>query len=315
MQGLQMLNKLCDCSTSSGAAFTRPGSNRAPWLPRVGGVMQRAQNVACDSNQPGRFRREYNPSAADLPPGDRYATPFNEAPSAPPSGSFPPPDEYWKQDAGYIKVRNRYAQRARLAPAGIPQQGGFPGEEYYVVELERRYSKQWPSFAYRDGKIEYNPGFLGPLEDPELPFHFFYRGIERVGFSLTDRAAQTVATVAFAAVYVYAFSMLWQWQPQLAAAVLVSWARNTLSIGKWAALLFMAYISKLWLFWIFLGAKIIDGVLERHAPPIRKFMWVQFSMWMLYVVLSPIHCHPLPFWPFAPGSMGALENPYLGLGQ
>lgn len=32
-----------------------------------------------------------------------------------------------------------------------------------------------------------------------------------------------------------------------------------------------------------------------------------FTLWAIYLVLSPLHWYPLPFWPFAPGSMGIHE--------
>ena len=63
----------------------------------------------------------------------------------------------------------------------------------------------------------------------------------------------------------------------------------------------------MWLYWAFLAGKMVDGVLAQHAPPIRRFMWANFAVWMVYNLCSPLHWHPLPFWPFAPGSGGLLE--------
>ena len=51
----------------------------------------------------------------------------------------------------------------------------FPGEEYFLVDLQRTYSSEWPSVELRDGKAVIRRGFLEPLDDPNAPFMFFYR--------------------------------------------------------------------------------------------------------------------------------------------
>ena len=48
-------------------------------------------------------------------------------------------------------------------------------QEYFVVDLERVYSKDWPDIEERDGKLIIRQGFLEPLNDPDAPYMFFYR--------------------------------------------------------------------------------------------------------------------------------------------
>ena len=44
-----------------------------------------------------------------------------------------------------------------------------------MVDIERVYSKEWPSIEQRDGKLIFRQGFLEPLTDPDAPYMFFYR--------------------------------------------------------------------------------------------------------------------------------------------
>ena len=95
----------------------------------------------------------------------------------------------------------------------------------------------------------------------------------------------------------------------LALAVGLNWALGKLSLAKWALLLALASAGKLWMYFAFQAARLLDAGLARVFPPIRNFFWANFSVWMLYVWLSPSWCYPLPFWPFAPGSTGGAAAP------
>jgi hypothetical protein len=159
------------------------------WQPRItrGGVTPPCSSLS--GNQAHRFRQTDLSSTGSGPPhSDGFASPWDSiklqgnrydpnSPEAEASRMPPPPDEYWSTDQpGEVRVRNRYATHARLAPAGIPSSPD--GEEYYVVELQRDYSKEWPSIKTApDGSLAFRPGFLAPLTDPELPAYYFYRQV------------------------------------------------------------------------------------------------------------------------------------------
>ncbi len=93
-------------------------------------------------------------------------------------------------------------------------------------------------------------------------------------------------------------SALYSVQPALLAAVVASWARNTLSLAKWALLLGLAAMDRLYLYWVFLAAKLVDGVLARHVPPVRQFCWANFALWCVYLAVSPSD------WTLLPGLIG-----------
>ena len=57
---------------------------------------------------------------------------------------------------------------------------------------------------------------------------------------------QAVATGAYATAHIAAFLCMYAWQPGLAAAALVSWLRNSLSLSRWAVLLALAAVDKVW---------------------------------------------------------------------
>eukprot|EP00798_Chlamydomonas_sp_ICE-L_P024839 gene24839-10490_t len=91
------------------------------------------------------------------------------------------------------------------------------------------------------------------------------------------------------------------------------YCRNTLTIGKWMLIGALAAGSSMWLYWWFMVFKTIDGWMANHAKPLRVFMWINFTMWCLYLWFSPLDAYPIPIWPFSPGSWGALEpNPIIG---
>jgi hypothetical protein len=110
-----------------------------------------------------------------------------------------------------------------------------------------------------------------------------------------------------AAVHAAIFSVLWGANQALATAVALNWGLGKLSLGKWALLLLLASSGRLWLYFTYLGAKLIDSMLAKLFPPVRTFFWANFTIWVLYLALSPTHWPIIPFWPFAPGSYGPIE--------
>lgn len=103
------------------------------------------------------------------------------------------------------------------------------------------------------------------------------------------------------------FNLFWANNPSLAVAVGINWGLGTLSLGKWALLLFLADQSRLWIYFAYLIGKVIDQGLKKLFPSVRQFFWAMFTVWVLFLVVSPAYYYPLPFWPFAPGSLGVQE--------
>ena len=123
----------------------------------------------------------------------------------------------------------------------------------------------------------------------------FNSGLERFTYSLPERAVQAVATLAFAAAHIAAFSLFWSWQPQIVAAALVSWVSHNLTLTRWAILLALGALDKVWLFWLVLGGSAIDRVLEKHAPTLRHYAWFLFKVrGQLSVPSTPLF--PYPDW-------------------
>jgi hypothetical protein len=58
------------------------------------------------------------------------------------------------------------------------------------------------------------------------------------------------------------------------------------------------------MYYTFQVAKFLDGVLEKLFPPIRRFFWANFTLWMFYLVLSPSYWPVVPLAPFMPGAAG-----------
>lgn len=171
-----------------------------------------------------------------------------------------------------------------------------------------------------------------------------------------------------AAFHLAVFSALAEWSGAFAGAVALNWARQRLSLPKLALLAFLGMQQRAWLYFVWLGAKLIDAGLARLMPPVRKFFWwacvrvfgggtsatrswgachvarlqlrcrwrlpnahchsraasatpahasplpwyrpcrANFLVWALYLLLTPAYYAPLPFWPFAPGSLGLHEG-------
>jgi len=256
---------------------------------------------ASPDSQNERFKHEYKPTQ---PPEMRLASTEDAPGSLLRITPDMPPPSYWKKNPpGAFQIRNPHAQKMRLQPAGIPSpQQGFlplPTDEYYFTEVQRDYKKDWPSVErLPDGRFSFRPGFLETLQDPEVPHYMYASGIQRVHYSLADRAVQALVTAAYATVAAAAFAFAWSQNYNLAAALLVSWARDRLSLPKVVTLLALAWFDKVWVYWVFLAGSLVDNLLQRIAPPIRRFSWMLFNLWLLFLVLGPAHVYPLPFWPF-----------------
>eukprot|EP00879_Flechtneria_rotunda_P003831 GHRR01004071.1.p1 GENE.GHRR01004071.1~~GHRR01004071.1.p1 ORF type:complete len:321 (+),score=73.43 GHRR01004071.1:175-1137(+) len=219
------------------------------------------------------------------------------------------PEELWSDQGtpDSVTVNNTFAQRFRVTKVPVPVPVSLPGSEFWHVEMLQDYSKDWPSFKLVDGKLQFRKGFLEPIDDPKVVPFFFYRGLEHLRYSWGDRAFQLLFTAAYAGVHLAVFSWFWSSNPALAVAVCLNWGLGKLSLVKWAILLILASQGRLWLYFSYEAGHLIDKGLERLFPPVRKFFWAMFTVWALYVVLSPTHYYPLPFYPFAPGSLGAQE--------
>ncbi|EFJ51176.1 hypothetical protein VOLCADRAFT_103554 [Volvox carteri f. nagariensis] len=218
-----------------------------------------------------------------------------------------PKESYWRGPApeGSFTVGNTYAQRTRLTPLRVPELGAtgprnplarvlspFSKEEYYAVEMDLDYGREWPRIVWENGGPVLRPGFLQPFIDPDYPPYWLHRGIARFEISASDRVMQAFVGALYVAVLAAASAALYTFKPALFAAVVVSWARNTLSLAKWAVLLGLAAADRMYLYWVFLAAKLVDGVLARHLPPVRKFCWANFLLWVLYLALCayfPVH--------------------------
>lgn len=110
-----------------------------------------------------------------------------------------------------------------------------------------------------------------------------------------------------AGVHAAVFGTAWAASPLLGGALALNWALGRLSLGKLLLLLALAAHGRLWLYAAFEVGRLVDAGLARLFPPLRQFFWAMFTVWALYVVASPAHYYPLPFAPFAPGTMGAQE--------
>ncbi|KXZ43080.1 hypothetical protein GPECTOR_104g86 [Gonium pectorale] len=115
-------------------------------------------------------------------------------------------DRYWSEPApeGSFMVGNAIAQRTRLTPLRVPESGAgspsenplarvlspFPREEYYAVEMDLNYGREWPRLVWEDGTFAFRPGFLGPAVDPRFAPYWLHRGLARFQFTKLDRAVQ-----------------------------------------------------------------------------------------------------------------------------
>lgn len=94
-----------------------------------------------------------------------------------------------------------------------------------------------------------------------------------------------------------------QYDGLFAAALLVNFARGTLTAGKLATLALLLACGRVWLYWLFFAGRCVDVVLAKHLPGLRRFCWFNFAVWATYLAVTPAGYYPLPFWPFAPSSM------------
>jgi hypothetical protein len=277
------------------------------------GGHRRLQRANAES-QSLRFQHEFDPSDARLP-RDLWLS--KESASQPGLQSFMvdklprrlPPDFWSRDQPGSAKVASPHAPLLRVGRASVPAGGGLPGAQFVWVEMERNYSAEWPSLSLAGGNIAVRPGFLAPVDDPGVIPFFFYRGLELLRFSWGERALQAAAVAAYALTHLVLLALLAEHNAPLALAVGLNWALGQLSLAKWALLLALASSGKLWMYYAFQVARLLDAGLARVFPPIRNFFWANFSVWALYVALSPSWAYPLPFWPFAPGSTGGAAAP------
>ncbi|PNW76578.1 hypothetical protein CHLRE_11g467708v5 [Chlamydomonas reinhardtii] len=257
---------------------------------------------------------EVSPAPANWPEGApdgvMDAGPYVEFDPAGPH----PADTYWKGPApeGSFTLPNAVAQRTRLTPLRVPEAGAgggaaagnnnplarllapFPREEYYAVEMDLHYGRELPRWVWQDGTLVFRPGFLTAPIDPDVPPYWLHRGIARFTLGRTDMAVQAVVGAAYLAFLAAVSAALYAVQPQLLAAVAVSWARNTLSLAKWGALLALAAADRVYLYWVFLAGKTVDQLLAKHAPPVRTFMWANAALWAVYLAVSPSGASLLP---------------------
>lgn len=105
-------------------------------------------------------------------------------------------------------------------------------------------------------------------------------------------------------VHAFAFSCFWAAHPPLALALGYNWARGTLSPAKWGLLLVLASSGRLWMYYTFQVAKFLDSILAKLFPPIRRFFWANFTLWMAYLLFSPSYWPVVPLAPFMPGAAG-----------
>jgi hypothetical protein len=181
------------------------------------------------------------------------------------------------QDApGSFRLSSQTAPFTRLSPAGIATPTSnlpmpFTEEEYYYVEMQREYSRQWPSVERSpDGKWRFRPGFLQLFVDPFTPAWFSSSSIQRVQYTPLDRCVQAVVLAVYAATAIAAFQLCWAQNYNLALVLAVHFARDKLSAQRLALLLALAWFDKLWIYWIcFVGAR-CDEVLARVAEPLRR---------------------------------------------
>ena len=146
-------------------------------------------------------------------------------------------------------------------------------EEYYRVDIQKTYSNLLPSMERGpDGKWRLNPGALfgGSLADPFSPDGVFAQGLVRFHFSGPDRVLHTLIAAAYVAVAAVLFGALWSFNASLSTALLVNWARGRLSIGKLVVLLSLAWFDRMWLYWVFFAGGLVDALLARVFPILRK---------------------------------------------
>lgn len=110
------------------------------------------------------------------------------------------PEQFWDPHSppGSLQPRNPYSQKWRIKQVNLPQPFSLPGSDYWHVEMLNDYKKELPSIRVTDNHVQLRLGVLGQVADPPLTPFFFYKGIERVTYSWTDRTWQALAVAAYA---------------------------------------------------------------------------------------------------------------------
>ncbi|GFR45033.1 hypothetical protein Agub_g6400 [Astrephomene gubernaculifera] len=287
------------------------------------------RSVSTNLAQTRHFNTNFDPSKSNIPKEYNFVQPLSAGVVTPSEGDGTPlgvldvgpyvefdpakediPKNYWRgpAPAGSFTIGNKYAQRTRLTPLRVPELGAtgprnplerilspFPKEEYYAVEMDLNYGREWPRLVWEEGRPVLRPGFLAPSLDPAFPAYWLHRGIARFQLGTADGVLQFIVGAAYLATLALLAAGLYTVRPALLAAVAVSWARNSLSLAKWALLAVLTATDRLYLYWVFLAGKIVDGVFERHIPEVRNFCWACFALWGVYLGLSPAS------WPLLPG--------------
>jgi hypothetical protein len=140
------------------------------------------RSVIC-RHQSTRFRLDYDPEKHPSSARGLFSTPEdeNDIYELPYSGLSPKPKAFWREKLpSEVRVWNKHAHRARMISLPIKEDNHsignlFPASEYYHVDIERNYSAELPSISIVEGKLLLNKGFLQPWDDPDVPYHFFYR--------------------------------------------------------------------------------------------------------------------------------------------
>lgn len=154
-----------------------------------------------------RFKHHFKPERTQQPSNPWVSWPADEDPAltnrigvADEDTRIDPEQDLWHSSgpAGSITLRNPYAQHFRLKKVNVPVPMSLPGSDYWHVEALNDYSKNWPSLKFVDGKLQFRKGFLEPVYDPKVVPFFFYRGLEQITYSWSDRAFQLLFTAVYA---------------------------------------------------------------------------------------------------------------------
>ncbi|KAF8058347.1 hypothetical protein HT031_005665 [Scenedesmus sp. PABB004] len=192
------------------------------------------------SAQVYRFRHHYRPSDSGAPADAWLGTPLaGGAPGARVSVAGEQarlsPGELWDPAGrpGSIELGNPFVQRFRATKVPLPVSASAPGSEFWQVEALRDYSADWPG-PRRDGegRWRWSWGWLAPVDDPKVVPFFFYRGLEQLTYSWSDRAAQALFAAVYGGVHLALFGWLWSFSPPLSLAAGLNWALGRLSLAK-----------------------------------------------------------------------------------
>eukprot|EP00878_Enallax_costatus_P025795 GHUV01027625.1.p1 GENE.GHUV01027625.1~~GHUV01027625.1.p1 ORF type:complete len:208 (+),score=33.82 GHUV01027625.1:291-914(+) len=162
---------------------------------------------SASDSQVYRFKHQFKPERTQQPRDSWLAWPGQEDPAltdrigvADEDTRIDPQKELWHSEGpvGSLTLNNPYAQHFRVKRVHIPVPVSLPGSEYWHVEALNDYSKNWPSLKFVDGKLQFRKGFLEVVDDPKVVPFFFYRGLEQVTYSWSDRAFQLLFTAVYA---------------------------------------------------------------------------------------------------------------------